>query len=163
MLNGKFYRFSQEGNVDELRQMLIEEKLIFETEGIVPAKIVHLDLMKLKNKLFLREFQIRLNGKGEDNCWNRKKNNSETRFMSLSTLKRLQEMCKYIPIQNICIEAEEYENDKIEMILQQFNFDSIELFVENGMGTVQIEYLKKKHHDASIQFIESGKKKSKTR
>ena len=65
MLTGAFYHFSTEGSVEELRKTLFEEGLIFETEGVVPSKIMKPDMAKLKNTIFLRELQIRLNGKGE--------------------------------------------------------------------------------------------------
>ena len=160
-MTGTFYHFSLKGDVEELRKELMKEELIFETEGVVPEKIVRLDLMGLKNRLFLRELQIRLNGKGEDNCWNRIKNKCETSFMSYSTLNRLKEICKYIPIEKIHIEAEVYEKDKIEIVLGEFAYGSIELFVESGIDIDQIEYLKKKYQGASILFIKDGKKKIK--
>jgi radical SAM protein with 4Fe4S-binding SPASM domain len=161
MMTGAFYRFSLKGDVEELREELLKEDLIFETGGVVPEKIVKLDLMDLKNRLFLRELQIRLNGKGEDNCWNRIKNKGETRFMSYPTLNRLKEMCKYIPIEKIRIEAEVYEKDRIEMVLGEFKFSSIEFFVESGIDTEQTEFLKNRHQDAAILFIEEGKKRIK--
>jgi len=158
MMTGEFLRFSNKGTVEGLRKELIKEGLIFETEGVVPVKIVQLDVMELKNKLLIRNLRIRLNGKGEDNCWNRKKNKCETCFMSIVTLNRLQDMCQYIPIQKIRIEAEVFEKDKIEMVLENFTFDSVELFVESGMDAEQIEYLKKNFPDADICFIKDGKK-----
>ena len=161
MMTGSFYRFSKDGNVEELRNVLLKEELIFKTEGVVPHKIVQLDLMELKNEIFLRELQIRGNGRGENNCWNRRKNKGKTCFLPYSILIRLKEMCKYIPIKKIRIEAEVYEKDKVEMILKEFNVENVELFVESGMDAKQTEYLKENYHGTSIRFSEDGKKRIK--
>ncbi len=158
MLTGAFYHFSTEGSVEELRKTLFEEGLIFETEGVIPSKIMKPDMAKLKDTIFLRELQIRLNGKGEDNCWNRIKQKANRKYMQYSTLNRLQEMCQYIPIQKIHLEAEEYEDNKIDMILEEFNIENIELYVENGIDPKQMEYLKNKYSNKGIVFIKDGRR-----
>ncbi len=161
VITGGFYRFSTDGSVEELRKTLLEEGLIFQSEGIVPSKIMQLDLMKLKDSLFLRELQIRLNGRGEDNCWNRKKNKGKKKSMSISILRRLKETCQYIPIQKIRLEAEIYEKDKIETILREFNFGIIELYVEKGLEPKEQEHLKNTYGNKGVTFIEDGRKKIK--
>jgi len=159
MHSGEFYHFSNEGSIEELRKTLLKEGLIFETKGIVPSKIMKLDIPKLKNKIFLRELQIRINGKGEDNCWKRGKNETGKKYMKYMTLKLLQDSCQYIPIQRVRIEAEEYENDKIEMVLQEFKYESLELYIENAVDQQHLEYLAKKYIDKKIILVEDGRKK----
>ena len=161
MINGEFYRFSQEGNVEELRKELFKEGLIFESEGVVPAKIIKFDLMESKTRLLLRELQIRINGRGEDNCWSREKKKCESQIMSYTNLNRLQDMCQYIPIEKIRIEAEFYDKDKIDMVLNEFNFESVELYVESGKYTESFENIKKIYPDVNIRFIHDGKKRIK--
>lgn len=158
MLTGDFYRFSPEGSVEDLRNQLLKEGLIFETKGIVPAKLVKVDLMELRSELFLRTLQIRLNGKGEDSCWNRKKKNSDTYFMTKATLKRLIELCRHIPINRIRVEAEIFEKEKIDLILTEFKVDHIEMFIEDGLNDKQKESLKNKFKDVGIEFFLNGKK-----
>jgi radical SAM protein with 4Fe4S-binding SPASM domain len=83
--------------------------------------------------------------------------------MPLPTLNRLQQMCRYISIQTIRIESEVYEKDKVEMILKEFQYDSIELVVENSLDTGEIKSIENNHNRANIRFINDGKKRIKDR
>lgn len=158
MINGKFYHFSPEGSVEELRKILIEKGLIFQTDGVVPHKIVRYNLAELQHKINIRVLQIRLNGRGEDNCWNRKKNNCKKSFMADKTLDRLLEQCLHIPIEMIKIEAENHDPEKIEKILNGFRFGKLELNIDNGMDEKHVKQYLTLCQGRGIQFHQNVKK-----
>lgn len=139
VLNGNFYQFSPDGTVEELRQYLLEEELIFETEGIVPNKMIIENMRKIQTEIHIRVLQIRLNGKGEDNCWNREKNKGEIRVMKEDTLNILSTECEYIPIKKIRVEAEENDNQKIKKIINEFKFKELELNVDSPIDSSELE------------------------
>lgn len=161
MHNGAFYQFSPDGNVDELRKYLLEEGLIFESEGVIPTKIIKFNLWEVQNNLQIRELQIRLNGKGEDNCWNREKKKGNKQYMQKEILNTLQEKCRYIPIKKIRIEAEEDDDDKIVKILKEFEYKEVELYVENNLNKKQIDHYKEICGNRRIVFLKDGRKKIK--
>lgn len=161
IVTGEFYTFSTQGTISKLRKILLNEGLIFETEGIVPTKLLKLDLSQLEGKIYLRELQIRINGRGEDYCWSRIKSKKNKKFMQLSLLERLQECCKYIPLQKIRIEAEEYEKEKTEFILEKFNCNCVEINIENGLDKKRSESLKSRYEFIRIHFIQESRKKIK--
>lgn len=130
MLNGKFYHFSPEGSLEEVKKYLLQEGLIFATEGVVPSQVIKPNLWDVQNNLMVRQLQIRLNGSGEDNCWNRGKKSDQPRWMTIETLERLFGQCRYIPIQKIKIETETFDQEKIEKILENIHFKELELNIE---------------------------------
>jgi radical SAM protein with 4Fe4S-binding SPASM domain len=158
MLKGKFYQFSPEGNVAELRTILLENGLIFETEGIVPNKIIRQDMRDIQNNIQLRNLQIRLNGSEEDNCWNREKKNGTKRSISLYSLERLHSECLYIPIDKIRIEIEEDDPDKIAYIIRNFNFNCLELFAERGLDHTQLNLYKTMCNEKNVSIATVTKK-----
>ena len=161
MLNGEFSQISPDVSVQELRKYLLEEGLIFETEGVIPTKNIKLKMFEIQNNLQIRELQIRLNGRGEDNCWNREKKEEKKKYMKDETLKCLQEKCRYIPIQKIRIEAEESDLVKIEKILKEFVFEEIELYIENGLDKACIDKYKELCGKRRFIFQKDGRKKIK--
>ncbi|MGE5343579.1 MAG: SPASM domain-containing protein [Candidatus Omnitrophota bacterium] len=68
-LKGKTFSIPSEGNPAEVEKQLIENKLVIETEGIVPFKFQP-DIQRYKNNLILREIQIRITGSCHRHCTN---------------------------------------------------------------------------------------------
>jgi radical SAM protein with 4Fe4S-binding SPASM domain len=160
ILNGNFFRIKPEGKIDELRKQLIEADLIFETEGIVPAKIEY-DLSVESTNINIRELQIRLNGRGEDNCWRRIKKKQKGSIMNLKTLKNIIKNFQEIPIDNIRIEAEHFELKKIQKIIDETNSRSIELYIEEGIDKENFINLRKlcESRNKKLSNQKNGKKK----
>jgi radical SAM protein with 4Fe4S-binding SPASM domain len=159
LLNGNFYTVEPEGNVEHLKRSLKEAGLTFETEGTVPYKI-NIDLTIEKNSILIRELQIRLNGCRCNNCWDRKKKNSDMRFISEETLQHLKEGTEFIPIVKIRIEADTEEYGKICYILSEYHFKEVELFVEQGIRSENLEDYKKicTAQDSAFKILENGKR-----
>jgi len=159
LMEGDFYTLAPEGNVEELKNALKEGGLTFETEGCVPFK-VELDMSHEKREIKLRQLQIRLNGRPEDNCWNRKKNMAvEKQAMDMRTLKRLKELLYYIPVKSIRIEAESPDNEKIEYILNEFPYNELTLFIQEGVKEQLFENYREicRKKGTSIALLEDGK------
>lgn len=141
ILYGNFYQLSPEGDVDQLRKSLKEAGLVFETRGVVPFK-VEIDLYRELNSLNIRELQVRLNGRKEDTCWQRRTVDNENRVMSDCVIDKLKENLIYIPVQKIRLEAEDVDN-KIEKILDGYESESVELYVKNGINNEMAEKFKR--------------------
>lgn len=138
VLKGNFYQFTPEGTVEELRKYLLAEGLIFETEGIVPNKMIVENMWKIQTEIHIRNLQIRLNGSGEDNCWNRLKSKEQKRFMPDKLLEKLIAECEYIPIKKIQVEAEDNDMEKIEKIVNEFKFNELELNIDSPIGSKEL-------------------------
>jgi radical SAM protein with 4Fe4S-binding SPASM domain len=140
MLNGKFFHFSPEGSVAELREILLEKSLIFETEGVVPDKIIRGGMWEVQNNIHLRILQIRLNGRGEDYCWSRNKKEAARKYMKPETLNQLALKCRHIPIDTIRLEMETEEPEHIKYVLNRFKFNRLELYIENSLTEKQLKH-----------------------
>lgn len=127
LLNGKFFQFSTNGTVEELRKILFENGLIFETHGVVPNKFYRDDLWEVQNKIAIRELQIRLNGYSEDNCWNRLKKDATFKKMEADTIDHLIQKFTYIPVDKLRIESKILDNEKLERIIKYFKCNKVEL------------------------------------
>lgn len=132
LIKGNFYTITPEGNLEQLKKSLKEAELTIETEGIVPFKVeipMHLeeDVIKIK------ELQIRLNGKSEDNCWNREKIGDEKRYIDKETLNLLKQQLTHIPVKKVHIEAESNALEEIIYILKEFHAAEFVLVVEEGL------------------------------
>ena len=158
MLNGKFYQFRTDGSLEELRKILFEKKLIFETNGIVPNKFPGEEMRRVHHDLHIKDLQIRLNGRGEDNCWNRQKKNGIKKSIKSEIVEQLQKKCQYIPIEIIRIEAEEEDMDLIERIITGFKCRVVELHIENIISQYKFEEYEKKSNGKKIIVIKDGRK-----
>ena len=159
ILKGNFYALTPEGDIDELKQTLKDAGLTFEPGGVVPFKTV-LDLSMETDTVYIRKLQVRLNGRNEDNCWNRKKISQEKRFISNKILHHLKNEIKNIPIKKISLEAEIEEPEKIEFILNEFPFEEIVIFAEEGINPQNHEQYKKicEHREKKLFISSDGKK-----
>ncbi len=158
ILHGQFYQFTPDGTIVELRKYLLEEGLIFETEGIVPNKLIMLELWDIQHKINIRVLQIRLNGVGEDNCWNRLKKEVKKQYMKKEILKKIISEFEYIPLHKIEIEAEENDREKIEMILNEFKFKVMELNIKNRLDKKDLDNYKEICSARDIEFSNPVKK-----
>jgi radical SAM protein with 4Fe4S-binding SPASM domain len=153
-----FHHMSLEGTtIEELRDYLYKEGLIFETEGVVPNKILIDNMWDVQDEVHLRVLQIRLNGRGEDTCWSRIKKDRQPQSMQMEALDRLKVECRYIPIRTIKIEAED-DDERIGKILKEFDYEQIELFVQNGIKPKDKEKYRTLSKIDDITFLENGKK-----
>jgi radical SAM protein with 4Fe4S-binding SPASM domain len=159
MLNGKFYQFSPDGSVEELRDILLKKGLIFETNGIVPNKFPGDEMRKVTHYIHIRNLQIRLNGRGGDNCWNREKLNEEQKSIKYEIVAQLQTKCKYIPIDIIRIEAEHEDIGLIESIIKGFKCRVVELHIENGITREKLKEYEQESNGKEIIVIKEGRKK----
>jgi radical SAM protein with 4Fe4S-binding SPASM domain len=159
LLKGNFYALTPDGDIEELKHSLKDAGLTFEPGGVVPFKI-EIDLSMEKDKVYIRQLQIRLNGRDEDNCRNRKKVSKEKRFISDKILHHLKNEIKNIPIKKIYLEAEDEEPGKIEFILNEFPFEEIVIFVEEGINPKKQEQYKKicEHREKKKFILSDGKK-----
>ena len=131
MLKGTFYQFTPDGSVQDLRRYLLDEGLIFETEGIVPNNIIADGLRETQKNINLRVLQIRLNGREEDNCLNRTKTKNVKQVMQYKVLNKIMAECRFIPIETIRIEAEDDDKEMIGAVLRGFDCSSVELNIDN--------------------------------
>ena len=159
LIKGNFYAITPDGDIEELKHSLKDAGLTFEPGGVVPFKTV-LDLSMEKDTVYIRELQIRLNGRDEDNCLNRKKVSEEKRFISGKTLHHLKNEIKNIPIKKISLEAEIEEPGKIEYILNEFPFEEMVIFVEESSNKKEQEKYKEicEHRGKKIIILSDGKK-----
>lgn len=160
ILNGNFYHLQPQGNVAELRKDLLEAGLIFETAGIVPFKIEY-DLHEELNNINIRELQLRLNGRGEDNCWRRIKKENKNSVMNLKILNHIIKEFENIPVKKIRIEAEELDMEKIQIFIDETNSDYIELYIERGIDRENLRNLQLACKSKKKKFInqKDGKQK----
>ena len=132
ILNGNFYTLSPEGDIETLKKSLKEAGLTFETEGTVPFPIT-LDMTPEREFLEIRELQIRLNGRPENNCLKREKKDREKRYISRECLVRIKQELINIPVKVLRIEAETPEPGKITLLLEEFLYEKAILFIEEGI------------------------------
>ena len=159
MLKGRYYQFSPDGSVEDLRKILLEKGLIFETTGVVPNKFPVDQMQMIQHYVHIRKLEIRLNGRKEDNCWNRQKLDKDQKFIKPETVAQLQEKCRYIPIDIIRVEAEEEDICLIESIITGFKCRVVELHIESGIPHEKIEEFKKESNGKEIIVIKDGRKK----
>jgi hypothetical protein len=159
MLNGAFYQVEPKGNIEELRKTLLKEGLIFETNGIVPNKIILKDISEIQKKIRIRTLQIRLYGSAEDNCWNRIKSNTVKKEMSDEILEKIISNCKYIPIKKIQVESEEDDVEKIDKIIKYFKFKELQLYVKIGINKKRKEHYREICAENNINFLKNEIKK----
>jgi len=133
ILHKKFYRLSPEGDPEKLIEALMEEGLIFNTNGVVPFPI-EIDFLEAVNKLNIRELQIRINGRGEDNCWKRTRKDGPVLAMDIKIIERIGHAWGHIPVKKLRIEAEKWEEDKIEKIINEVFSETIDLFIAESPG-----------------------------
>ena len=157
-LKGHFYQIPLEGTeIEELREFLLKEELIFETDGIVPTKIMTDDMAETQNTIHLRVLQIRVNGTGEDNCWNRAPKNRIKQYIKNDVLDNLKRNCRFIPIKRIRIEAQTDDYDNIGYILKEFEHQEVELYVREGIEPGIKERYKELCNHGRILFLENGR------
>lgn len=159
MLNGQFYQFSTEGSITELRKLLLEEGLIYQTDGIIPSEVVKPDTWEMQNHIYLRKILIRLNGNQEDNCWNRQKSEeNNAHHLKPEALERLIEECTDIPIQHISIEAETENFSLIKTIVNRFNCRNFQVYIRSGLTPLQKSMYDSLCSSKNVQFLADGKK-----
>jgi hypothetical protein len=100
-----------------------------------------------------------LNGRGEDNCWNREKLNEKKKSIKYEIVAQLQTKCKYIPIDIIRIEAEHEDIGLIESIIKGFNCRVVELHIENGITQEKLKEYEQESNGKEIIVIKDGRKK----
>lgn len=100
-----------------------------------------------------------MNGKGEDNCWKRKKKNGVTKNIKPKTLEQLQRKCQHIPIKTIRIEAEEEHRESIEIVLRNYDCQNFELYIEKGISQKRIEEYEAISNGKKIIVVEDNGKK----
>jgi radical SAM protein with 4Fe4S-binding SPASM domain len=162
LLKGNFYSLTPGGNVEELKECLKAAGLTFETDGVVPFK-TEFDLTWEKNFVNIREMQIRLNGRGEDNCQDRNKISTVKKFLEDKTLHLIKTEVMNIPIKRIYLAAEIEEKEKIEFLMNEFPYDEMEINVEEGIGKTGMEHYKKICNQRSKKIVfSSGHKKNLT-
>jgi radical SAM protein with 4Fe4S-binding SPASM domain len=159
MLRGAFYQITPEGSIENIRKLLLEEGLIFETGGIVPDKIIRYDIGEVQKIIQVRTLQIRLSGGGEDNCWQRKKIKSLKKYMGDDILKNIISAFQYIPIKRIQVEASEDDTEKIEKIIKEFQFKELGLNVEKGIDEKKSAYYREICIKNNIDFLGTRRKK----
>lgn len=157
MLDGQLYRFPNQGPVKELRQILLDEGLIIETEGVTPHKIARVNLGDIQNKIMLRVLQVRLNGSSEDYCWSREKNGSASKKISMENLEQLKEQTALIPIETIRIEAEEADIDQIRFFLNHLKCDNVDIYLGSRPDSRLQDACKKAGNGKQVAFYQQEK------
>ncbi len=142
VLNGDFYHYQPEADIAEVRRELKEAGLIFETAAMVPFKTIF-NVLDREKDLVLRKLQIRLDGSGEDNCWNRKKLGYVKKKMSIHTAQKIVENLQRIPIDRLVIEAETYDKEIIFTLVSGLQPEQLHLVLENGIAVDDIDRLKR--------------------
>lgn len=156
---GRIHQLSFDGaTIKELRDYLLEEGLIFETNGIVPGKIMTDGMYDVQSTIGIRVLQIRLNGKGEDNCWRRTPKNGDLKYMAHGVLDKLISNCRHIPIKKIRIEAASHNDDMVRKILKKLEFEEIEFYVQNGIAPIVKKQYEEEYNDRGIVFLNDGRK-----
>lgn len=161
ILKGNFYVLTPAGDVEELKKSLKDAGLTFETEGTVPFKTT-VDMSLEKEAVKIRELQIRLNGKRENNCRDRQFAEQKKRSMSHDTLLRLREELTYIPVKKIHIEAETDEPAKIDFILKKFPYEEASVIVREGLDEEKQALYRENCRDKNISVtsVEGASRKS---
>ncbi|MCP4148560.1 MAG: radical SAM protein [bacterium] len=138
VLTGNFYRVYAEDEPHQLKQNLEDAGLLFKSDGIVPFK-TEFDISALANRLQLRELQIRLSGRKENNCRERLVCDEDSPVMEPAVLDKLKEQLAYIPVVKLRIEADSADAVIIEKILREFPFDSFELHIKEAIDDGIVE------------------------
>ncbi len=133
ILNGKFYRISPHGDLQTLRKNLLQEGLVFQTEGAVPVKL-KLDISENTKNIFIRQLQIRLNGQKEDTCWRRNSSMEPPEEMREETLSALYEKMEFIPVHKIRIEADTIDLLRVEAIIEKLKCSALELYLKTPLA-----------------------------
>lgn len=142
VLNGNFYHYQPETDIDEVRRELKEAGLIFETGAVVPFKMM-LNVLDREEDLVLRTLQIRIDGSVEDNCWNRKKLGSTKKKMCIHTAQKIVENVQRIPIDRLVVEAETYDKEIVFTLLNGLHPEQLQLVLEHGIATDDVDLLKR--------------------
>ena len=141
VLNGDFYHFRPKGDIASVRKELKEAGLIFETPTIVPYK-TKLNVLERDKEFVLRKLQIRINGCGEDNCWNLKKTGDTKKKMTIHTVEEIIENLHRIPIYQLFVYAEAYDREIILPLLNNLYFEELQFFLEQDITDDEFEILK---------------------
>jgi radical SAM protein with 4Fe4S-binding SPASM domain len=141
VLNGDFFHFRPGDDIDAVRQELKEAGLIFETPTMVPFK-TKLNVLDQGRELVLRKLQVRIDGCGEDNCWNRKKIGYTKKKMTISTAEKITENLQRIPIHQLMVQAVTYDREIIFYLLNSLDFEEFHFVLENGITDDEVEHLK---------------------
>jgi len=67
LLNRVLFQAAPGGNIEELKDFLLEKELVCNTERVVPFKF-QVDVSDFKEKIIIRELQIRVTGRCNENC-----------------------------------------------------------------------------------------------
>jgi hypothetical protein len=142
ILNGDFYHYQPGPDIEKVRKELKEAGLIFETRAPVPFKTT-LSVLDREKHLVLRKLQIRINGCGEDNCWNRKKLGNVKKRMYCHTAKKIIENLQHIPIDRLIIEAETFEREIVFTLANGIQPERLLLVLERNISHDELDLLKR--------------------
>lgn len=159
LLNGVFYTVIPDGDPGELKQALLDQGLMFETEGTVPFPVT-VDVSGDKRAFRLRELQVRINGARENNCWQRMKTGLPGETMNRERLRVILEALDGIPVDHLRIEAVTDSPGCVGFMLKSFPFQTVDIFVEEGVGppTREAYRLICRDRKAGLTIMENGKR-----
>ncbi|MCK4762118.1 MAG: SPASM domain-containing protein [Candidatus Aminicenantes bacterium] len=143
LFHGKIFQIIPEGEPHELREELLKENLIFETEGVVPYKL-SMDLSKEFTELRIKELQLRLDGVYEDTCWSRNVVKKTGKRMDEKIVSILLEQVSGLEINRVRIETAEYDDSIksiIERIVSSLQSRKIEIYSAHEFGKEEISSL----------------------
>jgi radical SAM protein with 4Fe4S-binding SPASM domain len=143
VLKGDFYHFRPGGDINAVRRELKDAGLIFETPTMVPFK-TKINVLERGKELVLRKLQVRIDGCGEDNCWNRKKIGCTKKKMTIYTAEKIIENLQRIPIHQLKVQAETYDRGIIFSLLKSLDFEEFHLVLEHGITDDEVELLKRR-------------------
>lgn len=129
--NGKLYQIEKKGNLIEFIKQLKKANLIFTSKGIVPAKIKHPFFDSYLHSFLVDEIQIRLNGKTENNCWQRLPSIVRRKKMKRRTFEKVLNEIKFITFDVLKLECEMIEIGDLDIIVRHFPEKQIDIYVEN--------------------------------
>ena len=110
---------------------------------MVPFK-TKINVLKRGKELVLRKLQVRIDGCGEDNCWNRKKIGCTKKKMTIYTAEKIIENLQRIPIHQLKVQAETYDRGIIFSLLNSPDFEEFHLVLEHGITDDEVELLKRR-------------------
>lgn len=142
VLNGDFYHYQPGSDIEKVRRELKEAGLIFETGAMVPFKTM-LSVLDREKDLVLRKLQIRIDGCGEGNCWNRKKLGNAKKKMCIHTAQKIIENLQRIPIDRLIIEAETFEKEIVFTLVSGIQPEQLLLVLESSISTDELDILKR--------------------
>lgn len=143
LFHGKIFQIIPEGEPEELRKELLNEDLIFESEGIVPYKI-KIDLTKEFSELYIKELQLRLDGVCEDSCWSRKVAKKNGKRMEKKIVDILLDQLQYLDIKLVRIETDEHDEYIKKLIIQVVSTilsERIEIYSAKRFNNDDISFL----------------------